>query len=77
MKAIGRAHRHRNLADFEKAWEATRMAGLFFLVFAMIYSSNYYIYIELFSDPTIRSHLATIYNTLLEQISYCGAPLSR
>ena len=76
MRAIRRAHRHWNLADFEMAWATTRTAGLFFLIFAIVYSSNYYIYIELFLDLTIRSHLTTSYNTLLKQISDCEAPLS-
>jgi 26S proteasome regulatory subunit N6 len=67
MRAIGRAHQHRNLADFEKALRDYK-DGKFFvlLVFPMVYSSNYYIFIELVLDPTIRSHLAALYNSLLE-----------
>ncbi|KAL5529786.1 hypothetical protein ACEPAG_5773 [Sanghuangporus baumii] len=47
MRAIARAHKNRNLADFERVLREYHQ--------------------ELSSDPTIRTHLATLYDTLLEQ----------
>lgn len=47
MRAIARAHKGRNLADFEKALREYHK--------------------ELSSDSTIRTHLAALYDTLLEQ----------
>ncbi|EJD02500.1 PCI-domain-containing protein [Fomitiporia mediterranea MF3/22] len=47
MRAIARAHKNRNLADFEQTLRDYNK--------------------ELSSDPTIRTHLAALYDTLLEQ----------
>jgi len=47
MRAIARAHKNRNLADFEKSLRDFQE--------------------ELSKDPTIRTHLAALYDTLLEQ----------
>lgn len=47
MRVIARAHKNRNLADFEQALRD--------------YNE------ELAADPTIRGHLATLYDTMLEQ----------
>ncbi|KLO18671.1 proteasome regulatory particle subunit [Schizopora paradoxa] len=47
MRSIARAHKGRNLADFEKALREYHK--------------------ELSSDSTIRTHLAALYDTLLEQ----------
>lgn len=47
MRAIARAHKDRNLADFNKALREYKD--------------------ELTSDPTIRSHLTALYDTLLQQ----------
>lgn len=64
MRAIARAHQNRNLADFEKALRDYRDGPLppFFPVLLLIR-----VHAELSSDPTIRSHLAALYDTLLEQ----------
>jgi hypothetical protein len=43
------------------------MVNLIFFVFPTIYSSSYYICIKHNSGPTICSHLATLYDTPLEQ----------
>ena len=68
MRAIARAHQNRNLADFEKALKDYR-DGVYFPPFAPLshhdsFSLNFE---ELSSDPTIRTHLAALYDTLLEQ----------
>lgn len=65
MRAIARAHQDRNLGDFEKALRDYRVgeccsANVPFIPLLTIV-------IELSSDPTIRSHLAALYDTLLEQ----------
>lgn len=39
---------------------------LLLLVFPVVYLSNYYISIELVSDPTIPSYLTALYSGLLE-----------
>ncbi|KIM74391.1 hypothetical protein PILCRDRAFT_80113 [Piloderma croceum F 1598] len=57
MRAIARAHQNRNLADFEKALRDYKDGKSFFS----------HLSYELSSDPTIRSHLAALYDTLLEQ----------
>ena len=67
MRAIARAHQNRNLAEFEKALRDYNDGKSSFLVFSMVYSFSYYICIELSSDPTICSHLAALYDTLLDQ----------
>ncbi|KAI6043342.1 proteasome regulatory particle subunit [Pisolithus marmoratus] len=56
MRAIALAHQHRNLAEFEKVLRDYKDAHLRPSDRA-----------ELSSDPTIRSHLAALYDTLLEQ----------
>ncbi|KAG2337230.1 PCI-domain-containing protein [Suillus weaverae] len=56
MRAIALAHQNRNLADFEKALRDYKHGMLCF-----IYTT------QLSSDPTIRSHLAALYDTLLQQ----------
>jgi 26S proteasome regulatory subunit N6 len=83
MRAIARAHQGRNLADFEKAlrdYRDGKSFPLFFLrlLFLFLRSSLLFCstrpifnhplsFTELSSDPTIRSHLAALYDTLLEQ----------
>ena len=73
MRAIARAHQGRNLADFEKALRDYRdgKARFLLLPFILLFSatSNHVpsLSTELSSDPTIRSHLAALYDTLLEQ----------
>jgi 26S proteasome regulatory subunit N6 len=65
MRAIARAHQDRNLADFEKALRDYKDGAS-----ACIINHNLahaHKYLELSSDPTIRSHLAALYDTLLEQ----------
>jgi 26S proteasome regulatory subunit N6 len=65
MRAIARAHQNRNLADFEKALREYK-DGM--RVFRM--SRRSYMTMpspELSLDPTIRSHLAALYDNLLEQ----------
>ncbi|OCB88266.1 PCI-domain-containing protein [Sanghuangporus baumii] len=65
MRAIARAHKNRNLADFERVLREYHQ-GLFpFLPHYVISLLNPIT--ELSSDPTIRTHLATLYDTLLEQ----------
>ena len=63
MRAIARAHQERNLADFEKALRDYK-EGKYVVSFC---STTPDIHLELSSDPTIRSHLAALYDTLLEQ----------
>ncbi|KAG1738288.1 proteasome regulatory particle subunit [Suillus occidentalis] len=58
MRAIALAHQNRNLADFEKALRDYKH-GILLL--------TCHCYTELSSDPTIRSHLAALYDTLLQQ----------
>ena len=65
MRAIARAHQNRNLADFEKALRDYK-AGENILI--VIFSRSVTLcFKELSSDPTIRSHLVALYDTLLEQ----------
>lgn len=65
MRAIARAHQNRNLSDFEKALRDYKDGTLFILpLFIIVHLSGI---VELSSDPTIRSHLAALYDTLLEQ----------
>lgn len=69
VRAIARAHQARNLADFEKALR----------YYGMVRPPSFSIYhtrdeaintmprfSELSSNPTIRSHLAALFDTLLE-----------
>ncbi len=65
MRAVARAHQNINLADFEKAlkdyqkgWCSSYMSSLFIDDMPVP---------ELSSDPTIRTHLSALYDTLLEQ----------
>lgn len=65
MRAIARAHQQRNLADFEKVLRdykdgicPCRSVCLQLMSLPLA---------ELSMDPTIRSHLAALYDTLLEQ----------
>jgi 26S proteasome regulatory subunit N6 len=81
MRAIARAHQGRNLADFEKALRDYRDGKAFpFFFFLLLFSlfslflcstrpifNHLFSFTELSSDPTIRSHLAALYDTLLEQ----------
>lgn len=64
MRAIARAHQERNLADFERALRDYKHGWL-----TPIHSHRDLILslLELSSDPTIRSHLAALYDTLLQQ----------
>jgi 26S proteasome regulatory subunit N6 len=64
MRAIARAHQERNLADFEKALRDYK-DGLSKDV--QPFDKCWLFVTELSSDPTIRSHLAALYDTLLEQ----------
>ncbi|KIO22311.1 hypothetical protein M407DRAFT_15709 [Tulasnella calospora MUT 4182] len=52
MRAVARAHQNRNLAEFEQALKDYREGRR---------------YPPLSTDPTIRTHLAALYDTLLEQ----------
>ncbi len=65
MRAVARAHKDRNLADFEKALRDYQngMHRVFFSSANLIYDSC----AELSSDITIRTHLSALYDTLLEQ----------
>jgi 26S proteasome regulatory subunit N6 len=65
MRAIARAHQDRNLADFEKALRDYKDGMPPPCLIDP--SSHINPLIELSSDPTIRSHLAALYDTLLEQ----------
>lgn len=65
MRAVARAHQNRNLAEFELALKEYREGMVFssrMLGWDLISSAS-----ELSTDPTIRSHLAALYDTLLEQ----------
>lgn len=64
MRAIALAHQGRNLADFEKALRdyKTGMHSSFCCLPILSQLPP-----ELSSDPTIRSHLTALYDTLLEQ----------
>jgi 26S proteasome regulatory subunit N6 len=65
MRAIARAHQNRNLADFEKALKEYQHGESIQIIPSdteVIYKQT-----ELASDPTIRSHLTALYDTLLEQ----------
>ena len=64
MRAIAKAHQNRNLAEFEKALRDYRDGAA---VKNSVRSLAYLVSTELSSDPTIRSHLAALYDTLLEQ----------
>lgn len=70
MRAIARAHQNRNLSDFEKALRDYKDGLSFFhpsFYHITLHSLNLLCAAELSSDPTIRSHLAALYDTLLEQ----------
>ena len=68
MQAIALAHQNRNLANFKKALRDYKHGTWFS-------SCLYYLlptrHTELSSDPTIRSHLAALYDTLLQQNRLC------
>ena len=66
MRAVAKAHQNRNLAEFEKALRDYR-DGMWWMHWVFIHSRIHAMSIELSSDPTIRSHLAALYDTLLEQ----------
>ena len=67
MRAIVRAHQKRNLADFEKALKdyktASHILGLFAYRWPYVLRNT-----ELSSDPTIRSHLAALCDTLEQNL---------
>ncbi len=64
MRAVARAHQNRNLADFERALQdyhngpSLPLLAIFHLLIFLL---------ELSQDSIIRSHLAALYDTLLEQ----------
>src|ERR1700709_979700 len=62
MRAIALAHQNRNLADFEKALRDYKHGTWFSLCLCYLLPTRH---TELSSDPTIRSHLAALYDTLL------------
>jgi 26S proteasome regulatory subunit N6 len=64
MRAIALAHQNRNLADFEKALRDYKHGTWFSLCLSYLLPTRH---TELSSDPTIRSHLAALYDTLLQQ----------
>lgn len=64
MRAVARAHQNRNLAEFERALRDYREGKVHDVVSILIVLTTFS---ELSSDPTIRSHLAALYDTLLEQ----------
>lgn len=66
MRAIARAHQNRNLADFEKALRDYK-EGVSPDAYSTRVISDTFVDAELSSDSTIRSHLAALYDTLLEQ----------
>jgi len=63
MRAVAKAHQNRNLAEFEKALRDYRDG----MSQELFHSRTHLVSAELSSDPTIRSHLAALYDTLLEQ----------
>ena len=65
MRAVAKAHQNRNLAEFEKALRDYRDGGLGST--HRFFSQAHHTPAELSSDPTIRSHLAALYDTLLQQ----------
>jgi 26S proteasome regulatory subunit N6 len=67
MRAIARAHQKRNLADFEKALRDYQKGYMQLRISLISRSDSNFPHTELSSDPTIRSHLAALYDTLLEQ----------
>lgn len=72
MRAVARAHQNRDLADFEKALRDYREGALsrlspFLTDLSLTVNIDFGGSTELSSDPTIRSHLAALYDTLLEQ----------
>lgn len=66
MRAVARAHQNRNLAEFERALRDYR-EGLLSVSSFISSPPSHFLGAELSSDPTIRSHLAALYDTLLEQ----------
>jgi 26S proteasome regulatory subunit N6 len=64
MRAIARAHQNRNLADFEKALKDYEHGDF---IPHSLGTMGSHLCAELASDPTIRSHLTALYDTLLEQ----------
>lgn len=67
MRAVARAHQNRDLADFEKALRDYREGQLTRSFSSLVLDIDLVANAELSSDPTIRSHLAALYDTLLEQ----------
>jgi 26S proteasome regulatory subunit N6 len=65
MRAVARAHQNRNLGDFEKALKEYRK-GKFSFPSAQP-PAQYKLVVELYSSTIISSHLAALYDTLLEQ----------
>src|ERR1700709_1639563 len=64
MRAIALAHQNQSPADFEKALRDYKHGTWFSLCLYYLLPTRH---TELSSDPTIRSHLAALYDTLLQQ----------
>lgn len=69
MRAVARAHQNRNLADFEKALKDYQKGQfpIFPSLLQVLCADILSALPELSSDPTIRTHLSALYDTLLEQ----------
>ncbi|KAG8893789.1 26S proteasome regulatory subunit rpn6, partial [Tulasnella sp. 408] len=67
MRAVARAHQNRNLAEFEQALKDYREGGCYPPAVTGYAQLTAVTKPELSTDPTIRTHLAALYDTLLEQ----------
>lgn len=67
MRAVARAHQNRDLAAFEQALRDYREGTWSPFPCPITPFLTWFLTSELSSDPTIRSHLAALYDTLLEQ----------
>lgn len=67
MRAVARAHQNRNLAEFEQALKDYREGEWYPPASTGCPHLTVVTKPELSTDPTIRTHLAALYDTLLEQ----------
>ena len=67
LKAVAKAHEERNLADFEKTLRTFKSGALIISPIHASMPTDAVDSSELSDDPIVRTHLASLYDTLLEQ----------
>jgi 26S proteasome regulatory subunit N6 len=67
MRAVARAHQNRNLGDFERALKEYHKGWRYLFLLSATDLSYLTSSRELYSNTIVSSHLAALYDTLLEQ----------